>query len=316
MAAGRRRSRASSTCTTVPTSRWCSAARTNQLFLYRPSIDDVLAEQDGSTLHWLLGDNEQTVRDVVAANGTVLDHIRYGSFGNVTGQSGATAAPRFGFVGRELDNVSGMMDYRSRWYDPGLGRFLTVDSIGFAGGDTNLYRYVHNNPLGAIDPTGHMGAVARNLLLAGGGLAAAAVSVATVAALVFLGPALLVAGAVGLALYAGYSVGSDIEYAMSHGGWSALQAKKQQESLAREAQREAAAFNPCTDLLHDINSFNPEKWVSDWADNVGRLANSDNPWDVFKAGFERGEAVHRGRRGRRVTLPRPGRGSRGEGHRR
>src|SRR5205823_8933399 len=84
----------------------------NQLFLYGAGIDDVLAEQDASQLHWLLADHERTVRDVVAADGTLLDHVRYGSFGTVTGETDASAAPRFGYTGRELDRVSGMMDYR------------------------------------------------------------------------------------------------------------------------------------------------------------------------------------------------------------
>ena len=61
---------------------------------------------------------------------------------------------RFGFTGRELDRLSGLMDYRARWYDARLGRFLTVDPIGFAAGDANLYRYVLNRPTGLIDPTG------------------------------------------------------------------------------------------------------------------------------------------------------------------
>ena len=64
-------------------------------------------------------------------------------------------APLFGYPGRELDSFSGMMDYRARWYDPALGRFLTVDPIGFAAGDPNLYRYVFNEPTRLIDPTGN-----------------------------------------------------------------------------------------------------------------------------------------------------------------
>jgi hypothetical protein len=34
------------------------------------------------------------------------------------------------------------------------GRFIGKDPIGFAGGDVNLYRYVQNNPVLRIDPTG------------------------------------------------------------------------------------------------------------------------------------------------------------------
>jgi hypothetical protein len=39
-------------------------------------------------------------------------------------------------------------------YHPGLGRWATMDPIGFDAGDTNLFRYVGNNPSNRLDPTG------------------------------------------------------------------------------------------------------------------------------------------------------------------
>ena len=39
-------------------------------------------------------------------------------------------------------------------YDPQVGRFIQKDPIGLNAGDTNLYRYVENNPLIYNDPLG------------------------------------------------------------------------------------------------------------------------------------------------------------------
>ena len=47
-----------------------------------------------------------------------------------------------------------MYYYRARHYDPQVGRFIQMDPIGLAGGDTNLYRYVKNSPLRFSDPLG------------------------------------------------------------------------------------------------------------------------------------------------------------------
>jgi len=42
-------------------------------------------------------------------------------------------------------------------YDPLVGRFLEEDPIDFAAGDPNLFRYVHNSPTNATDPSGLAG---------------------------------------------------------------------------------------------------------------------------------------------------------------
>jgi hypothetical protein len=50
------------------------------------------------------------------------------------------------------------MDYKARYYDPRLGRFLSVDSIVPNPGapiDLNRYAYTRNNPMRYRDPSGH-----------------------------------------------------------------------------------------------------------------------------------------------------------------
>ena len=61
---------------------------------------------------------------------------------------------RYGYTGRERDLESGLDYYRARYYDSNVGRFISVDPMGFGAGDTNLYRYVGNNSTNATDPSG------------------------------------------------------------------------------------------------------------------------------------------------------------------
>lgn len=60
---------------------------------------------------------------------------------------------------RDFDSETGLSYYRARHYDPATGRFLSEDPSAFIGG-VNFYRYVRNDPLRLIDPTGriHQGA--------------------------------------------------------------------------------------------------------------------------------------------------------------
>ncbi len=76
--------------------------------------------------------------------------IVYDGYGNTV-----TSLPtRYRYTGREYDSFTGLYYYRARWYDAQIGRFISEDPIGFAGGDVNLYCYVWNNPLTYKDPYG------------------------------------------------------------------------------------------------------------------------------------------------------------------
>lgn len=124
-------------------------------YLHGDYVDQVLAEEtaDGS-VRWALADNQGTVRDVVDNNGSILNHISYESFGNVTSETNPDVDFRFGYTGREFDEETQQYYYRARYFDAIVGRFISVDPIGFNAGDANLYRYVYNSPLNATDPSG------------------------------------------------------------------------------------------------------------------------------------------------------------------
>jgi RHS repeat-associated protein len=101
------------------------------------------------------------------AAGATTAAFTYEPYGK-TSKTGADDTS-FRFTGRE-DDGTGLYYYRARYYHPGLGRFVTEDPIGLAGG-INLYAYVRGNPVGYVDPLGlwGVGGVAGGTIEAGFG---------------------------------------------------------------------------------------------------------------------------------------------------
>jgi RHS repeat-associated protein len=60
----------------------------------------------------------------------------------------------FGFAGGLYDPDTELVRFGARDYDPETGRWTAKDPIWFAGGDTNLYAYVGNDPVNLIDYSG------------------------------------------------------------------------------------------------------------------------------------------------------------------
>jgi len=72
--------------------------------------------------------------------------------------SGNITQTDFGYTGQRNEAYMGLMDYRSRWYDHELGRFVSPDSIipNLANPQNlNRYSYVRNSPIEFNDPSGH-----------------------------------------------------------------------------------------------------------------------------------------------------------------
>jgi len=133
--------------------------------LYGPGVDMPLAIEEVDPVPpslgiiWTMTDHQGTVRDLAGhwVDDTFrVEHVPYTAFGVPTFPGGLPGAVRTFYAGRDLDRFTGLYNNRARWYDAGAGRFLSEDSLSFAAGDANLYRYCGNSPTNATDPSGHI----------------------------------------------------------------------------------------------------------------------------------------------------------------
>ena len=82
----------------------------------------------------------------------------YDAFGGLVPGSSSPPDP-FGFGGQwggYTDAETGLVLCTHRYYDPGTGRFLTRDPMGYDGG-IDLYAYCRNDPVNECDPSGNHG---------------------------------------------------------------------------------------------------------------------------------------------------------------
>jgi RHS repeat-associated protein len=98
-------------------------------------------------------DHQGSVRAITNDAGQIVNAYAYDAYGNAEEAVESLAQP-YRYTGREWDGVTRLYHYRARAYDPETGRFLQEDPIGLLSGDANFYRYVKNNPVNFVDPSG------------------------------------------------------------------------------------------------------------------------------------------------------------------
>ncbi len=125
-------------------------------------MDQILAEEtvDGGTadlVQWTLTDHLNTVRDNAKYDPatdatTVVNHIVYDAFGNVTSETNPAVDSLFLFTARPFDADTGLQNNLNRWYDPLVGRWLSEETIGFTARDGGLCRRAFSNPVSRVNP--------------------------------------------------------------------------------------------------------------------------------------------------------------------
>jgi RHS repeat-associated protein len=104
--------------------------------------------------YYLAYDQVGSLRAVADAAGNVVKLLTYDSFGNIIADTSAGFQIPFGFAGGLHDRDTGLVRFGYRDYDPDVGRWTAKDPIFFAGGDTDLYGYVLNDPVSRVDSYG------------------------------------------------------------------------------------------------------------------------------------------------------------------
>ncbi|MFZ0817295.1 MAG: RHS repeat-associated core domain-containing protein [Candidatus Sulfotelmatobacter sp.] len=116
------------------------------------ALDEQFSELRSSTTSYYQQDGVGSVTSLSSPAGVLASSYTFDSFGRLAASSGNLINP-FGFTGRDLDSEMGLNYYRTRYFDPNSGRFMSEDKIGFAGG-INFYAYAENRPVLLTDPLG------------------------------------------------------------------------------------------------------------------------------------------------------------------
>ncbi len=90
--------------------------------------------------------------------GNVLQLLDYYPYGDVRlDEQSSSYENDYKFTGKEKDEDTGLYYYEARYYDSGIGRFISLDPWFGDISDPqslNKYAYVRNNPLKYVDPSG------------------------------------------------------------------------------------------------------------------------------------------------------------------
>jgi RHS repeat-associated protein len=97
---------------------------------------------------------------ITNSSGTYVNQYSYQPFGQTTTERAGLTNP-FTFVGQYgvTGDGNGLFEMTNRDYDPTTGQFVSDDPLGLRGGDINFRRYVGNDPIDLIDPSGLEGEI-------------------------------------------------------------------------------------------------------------------------------------------------------------
>lgn len=116
------------------------------------AVDAPVATMRGGVTSYYEQDGVGSLTSLSSSAGTIANTYIYDSFGKLAADTG-TLMNSFRYTGREFDSETGIYEYRARYYDQNVGRFISEDESRL-NIDKSLYAYVANNPGIFVDPSG------------------------------------------------------------------------------------------------------------------------------------------------------------------
>lgn len=153
---------------TITTYTWDHSG--NLPLLLAEVIDVPGGTANDKTIRYIYGPDGHVIEDIIAGFPRYYHHdqlgstrLLSGSAGNTLGTAGYTphgktattigATTPIGWAGEYLDNETGYIYLRARYYDPSTGQFLNRDPA--VAETREPYAYAGNDPVNFTDPTGH-----------------------------------------------------------------------------------------------------------------------------------------------------------------
>ena len=138
-------------------------------YIYGSGMDEALALESAGSRYWMYQDALGSTEAITDLSNVLVERYSYDGFGQPTVKDGSGAAitGAYGrpasnlknalwFTGSRWDNESGHYHMRARQYEPGTGRFVSRDPLGYVDGP-NPYTYGMSSPTDWVDPFGRKG---------------------------------------------------------------------------------------------------------------------------------------------------------------
>jgi len=100
-----------------------------------------------------------STRNLTNDSAVVTDRYVYDAFGTIVDSSGTGNHQPYAFAGEQLDDETGLIYLRARFYAPNVGSVLgrdPFDGVRHLPQTLSPYLYVLNNPVNNIDPSGEI----------------------------------------------------------------------------------------------------------------------------------------------------------------